>query len=64
MYKSIKLSGNILRWLFLVLGAILFVYGFGYGRWDAAVAGLFLMQFGIAISLKLRIMEIREKIGS
>jgi|GEM_PF-2108697 len=63
MYKQVKLSGDILRWLFLLLGALLFVYGFGWGRWDAAVAGLFLMEFGIAISLKLKIMELREKIG-
>jgi hypothetical protein len=62
MYRRVKFSGDILRWLFLILGALLFVYGFGWGRWDAAIAGLFLMQFGIAISLKLRIMELRERV--
>ena len=61
MDKSARLVGEALRWPFLIIGALLFVYGFGWGRWDAAVGGVFLMQFGIAMSLKLRIMALTEK---
>ena len=60
---SLKLTGEILRWFFTMVGAVLFVYGFVWGRWDAAVLGLLLMLFGIAISLKLSIMKVKEKIG-
>ena len=57
-----SLFWEILRWALMVVGGLLFVYGFGFGRWDACVLGLFLMQFSIAISLKLRIMEIKKKL--
>ncbi len=44
---------NISRWAFMVLGGLLFIYGFSWGRWDAAVLGLLFIQFSVAISLTL-----------
>ena len=61
---NIKLIANVSRWILVLLGAILFAYGFVGGRWDAAVLGLLFIIFGIAISLKLSIMLIKEKLGS
>ncbi len=62
MSKTFSLMAEIARWALILLGAFLFAYGFGFGRWDAAVLGLLFMLFAVAISLKLRIMELREKI--
>ena len=61
---NIKLIANVSRWILVLLGAILFAYGFVGGRWDAAVLGLLFIIFGIAISLKLSIMLVKEKLGS
>lgn len=61
---DIKLIANVSRWTLVLLGAALFAYGFVGGRWDAAVLGLLFIIFGVAISLKLSIMMIKEKIGA
>lgn len=53
---------EVLRWGLMLFGAFLFAYGFGFGRWDAAVLGLLLMQFAMAVSLKVKLLEIKEKI--
>ncbi len=44
---------NVFRWAFMVIGALLFVIGFAWGRWDATTLGLLFIQFSIAISLAL-----------
>jgi hypothetical protein len=63
MDKNIRIFGEVSRWGLVLLGALAFSYGIGIGRWDSAVIGLLLIQFSMAISLKLKIMEIRNKIG-
>jgi hypothetical protein len=59
-FKS--LFWEVLRWALMVVGGLLFVYGFGFGRWDACVLGLLLMQFAIAVSLKLKIIGLKSKL--
>jgi hypothetical protein len=51
--SNLALWENVFRWAFMIVGALLFVYGFGWGRWDAAVLGLLLIQFGMGISIAL-----------
>jgi len=51
--SNLALWENVFRWAFMIVGALLFVYGFGWGRWDASVLGLLLIQFGMGISIAL-----------
>ncbi len=62
MNSKIKLAWDVARWLLILIGAALFAYGFGGGRWDAAVLGLLFIIFAVAISLKLSILAIKEKL--
>ena len=63
MKDATKMAWNIGRWILILLGGALFAYGFGGGRWDAAVLGLLLIIFAVAVSLKLSILSLKEKIG-
>jgi hypothetical protein len=51
--SNLALWENVFRWAFMIVGSLLFVYGFGWGRWDATTLGLLFMQFSMAISIAL-----------
>jgi hypothetical protein len=51
--SNLALWENVFRWAFMIVGGVLFIYGFSWGRWDAAVLGLLFIQFSMGTSIAL-----------